>query len=527
MRIAVAGLTGIASRRKDQTSADLMNMEDMRMAKRVIVVGAGNAALVAALAASDAGAKVTVLEKAPRDQRGGNTRYTAGLVRFAFDELSAVDDLLGSNAATSGLATVEPYTAETFTNAIMHTSRGEADPDLTDWLVSESQDVLGWMKDHGIDFEFAQYLTTAEGGKAVYRNGLVLQSAGGGEGLTAMEFAAVERAGCEIRYGTAAIDLIKDDIGGVVGVRVRNDSGNTEDLYGEVILGCGGFEANPEMRTRYLGPEWNLVKVRGVPYNTGELLDAALRAGAATYGHWADCHAAPIDSNSPKQGTLDTGERTNRTSFLFGIAVNERCERFIDEGRDWAPQNYVAVGKTVLKQPNGIGYQLFDQKVAELLDPRYDDATVYQADTLEGLAEKAGLDPEKFVRTVTEYNSAVDDATVFDSTIKDGKATRGLEPPKSNWAQRIDAPPFRLYPFTGGITFTFGGLRIDRNGRVLDAGTGTPIPGLYAIGEMTGGFFYHSYPAGSGLVCGSITGRAAGAAAAVAARREATAVAAG
>lgn len=136
------------------------------MAKRVIVVGAGNAALVAALAASDAGAEVTVLEKAPRDQRGGNTRYTAGLVRFAFDELSVVDDLLGNSAATSGLATVEPYTAETFTNAIMHTSRGEADPDLTDWLVSESQDVLRWMKDHGIDFEFAQYLTTAEGGQS-------------------------------------------------------------------------------------------------------------------------------------------------------------------------------------------------------------------------------------------------------------------------------------------------------------------------------------------------------------------------
>ncbi len=496
------------------------------MAKRVIVVGAGNAALVAALAASDAGVDVTVLEKAPRDQRGGNTRYTAGLVRFAFDELSTVDELLGNDAATSGAVTVEPYTAETFTNAIMQTSKGEADPDLTEWLVSESQDVLRWMKDHGIDFEFAQYLTTAEGGKTVYRNGLVLQSAGGGEGLTAMEFAAVERAGCEIRYGTAAIDLIRDDIGGVVGVRIRNDSGYTEDLYGEVILGCGGFEANPEMRTRYLGPEWNLVKVRGVPYNTGELLDAALRVGAATYGHWADCHAAPIDVNSPKQGTLETGERTNRTSFLFGIAVNEQAERFIDEGRDWAPQNYVAVGKAVLKQPNGIGYQLFDDKVAELLDPRYGDATVYQADSLPELARQAGLDPEKFARTVREYNAAVDDLVAFDSTVRDGKATRGIDPQKSNWAQRIDTPPFRLYPFTGGITFTFGGLRIDRGARVLDAGTGTPIPGLYAIGEMTGGFFYHSYPAGSGLVCGSVTGRAAGVAAAAAALRGATPAAA-
>lgn len=490
------------------------------MTKHVIVVGAGNAALVAALAASDAGARVTILEKAPRDQRGGNTRYTAGLVRFAFDELTTVDELLGNDAATSGAATVEPYTAQTFTNALMSTSRGEADPDLTEWLVSESQDVLRWMKEHGIDFEFAQYLTTAEGGKTVYRNGLVLQTAGGGEGLTAMEFAAVERAGCEIRYGTAAVDLITDDLGGVAGVRVRNEAGRTEDLLGEVILGCGGFEANPEMRTRYLGPEWNLVKVRGVPYNTGELLDAALRVGAATYGHWADCHAAPIDANSPKRGSLDTGERTNRTSFLFGIAVNENAERFIDEGRDWAPQNYVAVGKTVLKQPNGVGFQLFDAKVAQLLDPRYDDATVYQADTLEELARMAGLDPAKLARTVDSYNKAVDDTTPFDSTTKDGKATRGIEPPKSNWAQRIDAPPYRLYPFTGGITFTFGGLRIDRGSRVLDAGTGNPIPGLYAIGEMTGGFFYHSYPAGSGLVCGSITGRAAGFAAAAAALGE-------
>ncbi len=492
------------------------------MPKRVVVVGAGNAALVAALAASDAGAEVVVLEKAPYDQRGGNTRYTAGLVRFAFDELAAVDDLLGHDAATSGAVTVEPYTAETFTNAIMHTSKGEADPDLTHWLVSESRDVLRWMKNHGIDFEFAQYLTTAEGGKTVYRNGLVLQSEGGGEGLTAMEFAAVEKAGCEIRYGTAAIDLIKDDMGGVIGVRARNGSGSTEDLYGEVILGCGGFEANPEMRTRYLGPEWNLVKVRGVPYNTGELLDAALRAGAATYGHWADCHAAPIDINSPKQGTLETGERTNRTSFLFGIAVNEQAERFIDEGRDWAPQNYVAVGKSVLKQPNGVGYQLFDAKVSEFLDARYNDATVYSADTLDELARRAGLNVEKFVKTVEAYNAAVDDSVTFDNTIRDGKATIGLEPPKSNWAQRIDTAPFFLYPFTGGITFTFGGLKIDRDGRVLDAGTDTPIPGLYAIGEMTGGFFYHSYPAGSGLICGSVTGRAAGKAAAAVAIDAAT-----
>jgi tricarballylate dehydrogenase len=491
------------------------------MQKRVIVVGAGNAALVAALAATDAGAQVTVLEKAPEAQRGGNTRYTAGLVRFAFDELSAVDELLDSDVAGNGDVTVEPYTAETFTAAIMHTSRGEADSSLTEWLVSESLDVLRWMKAHGVEFEFAQYLTTAEGGKTVYRNGLVLQSKGGGEGLTAMEFAAVEKAGCEIRYGTAAVDLLTDGDGSVIGVRTRDSEGHTGEIFGEVVLGSGGFEANPEMRTRYLGPEWNLVKVRGVPYNTGELLDAALRVGAAAYGHWADCHAAPIDVNSPKQGTLDTGERTNRTSFLFGIAVNERGERFIDEGRDWAPQNYVAVGKTVLKQPNGVGYQLFDAKVAHLLDARYADATVHTADTLPELALAAGIDLDAFARTVEEYNDAVDDTVPFDNTIKDGRATRDIDPPKSNWAQRIDTPPYTLYPFTGGITFTFGGLRIDHDARVLDAGTGTPIPGLYAIGEMTGGFFYHSYPAGSGLVCGSVTGRAAGKAAAAAALQDA------
>ncbi|MGW4031525.1 FAD-dependent tricarballylate dehydrogenase TcuA [Streptomyces sp. NPDC004838] len=481
------------------------------MKQQVIVVGAGNAGLVAGIAAAEGGAEVTILEKAPEPERGGNTRYTAALVRFGFDSVAEVRELLPQITEKEWAeVVVDPYTRDTFTEAIMHTSQGFADPDMTDWLVSESLDILRWMQDRGITWEFATYLTTAEGGSRAYRNGLVLQGAGGGEGLSAMEFAAAERAGCRVRYGCAATDLVTDGEGSVVGVRVRDADGSVTELRGQVVLANGGFEANPEMRTRYLGPEWNLVKVRGVPYNTGELLDAALRAGAQAYGHWADCHAAPIDVNSPAQGSLATGERTNRTSFLYGVILNSACERFIDEGRDWAPQNYVAVGKTVLKQPGGVGYQLFDSKVFDLVDRKYDDATVFEADDLTTLAERAGLDPGRFTEAVRAFNDAVDDATPFDPAVKDGKGTRGVHPPKSNWAQRIDAPPYRLYPYTGGITFTFGGLRVDRGSRVLHAGTGLPIPGLYAVGEMTGGFFYHSYPAGSGLVCGAVTGRAAG-----------------
>jgi tricarballylate dehydrogenase len=264
------------------------------------------------------------------------------------------------------------------------------------------------------------------------------------------------------------------------------------------------------MRSRYLGPDWNVVKVRGVRFNTGEMLDAALRIGGLPYGHWAGAHCSPIDPDSPEMGTLESSDETNKLSFSFGISVNVRGERFIDEGADWNTKMYVSMGFAVSAQPYGKAFQLFDAKTSSLVDQRYEARAAIVADTLEELAARLDIDEAGLVSTVAAFNRSIPaDAPAFDPSVLDGRRTSGVQPAKSNWAIALEQPPFTAYEVVTGITFTFGGLRVNRDAQVLDMSE-KPIPGLYAAGETTGGFFYYQYPAGSGLMCGAITGRAAG-----------------
>ena len=295
---------------------------------------------------------------------------------------------------------------------------------------------------------------------------------------------------------------------------MRGAAGIEEIGAGAVVLACGGFEANPEMRARYLGPDWELAKVRGTRFNTGDGIRMALDIGAAPYGHWSGCHAVAWDLNAPAYGNRGIGDLYQKHSYPFGLIVNTRGERFVDEGADFRNYTYAKYGREVLKQPQRVAYQIFDAKAAPLLRDEYRIAQVTKAEawSIAELATALGIDAAGLGRTVAAYNAAVQPGE-FDPTRLDGKRTEGIAPAKSNWAMALDTQPYAGYAVTCGITFTFGGLRIDGEARVLDEEE-RAIPGLYAAGELVGGLFYHNYAGGSGLMAGAVFGRIAGARAA-------------
>ena len=299
----------------------------------------------------------------------------------------------------------------------------------------------------------------------------------------------------------------------VCAVCARGSTGSRSRFRaGAVVLACGGFEANAAWRARYLGPGWDLAKVRGTRFNQGDGIRMALEAGAMPAGNWSGCHAVAWDRNAPDFGDLAVGDGFQKHSYPFSIIVNAAGERFVDEGADFRNYTYAAYGRRVLEQPGQVAWQVFDSQVTHLLRDEYRirQVTRAKADTLEGLvAQMEGIDGARFLETVRAYNDAVMTEVTFDPTVKDGRGTCGIAPPKSNWANRIESPPFEAYAVTCGITFTFGGLAIDPHARV-QAVSGTPIPGLFAAGELVGGLFYGNYPGGTGLVSGAVFGRLAG-----------------
>jgi tricarballylate dehydrogenase len=321
-----------------------------------------------------------------------------------------------------------------------------------------------------------------------------------------------------VLYETPALSLLHDD-DGVHGVRARHQGKTVDIRAGAVILASGGFEANAEWRTRYLGPGWDLAKVRGTRFNTGDGIRMAMDAGASPCGNWSGCHAVGWEKNAPEFGDLAVGDAFQKHSYPFGIMINERGERFVDEGADFRNYTYAKYGRVVLEQPGQFAWQVFDSKVLHLLRDEYRirQVTKVSADTLEDLVRRMeDVDEARFLATVAEYNAAVMSDVPFDPNVKDGRGTRGLAVPKSNWANTLDEPPFEAYAVTCGITFTFGGLRITSGAQVLD-NENAAIPGLYAAGELVGGLFYFNYPGGTGLTSGSVFGRIAGTSAGAAA----------
>lgn len=480
------------------------------MSKSVIVVGTGSAALCAAL---ESGARVTLLEKADHALAGGNTKYTAGAMRFAYDGAEDLLPLLRDpDDPRVKTADFGSYPVEKFGEDLLGFNDGRPLSDEQEALISQSGETMRWLASHGVKFEPIYSRQSFEkDGRLVFWGGLTLAAENEGVGLFDMELAAVERMGGTVRYNSAVTGLVTE------GDRVTGVCIGNEVLHADaVILACGGFEANDNLRIKYMGPDWKAAKVRGTPHNTGDGLLMAMQIGAAEYGLYAGCHATPMDLYMADFGNLDLppGERKNyrKISYFLGVMLNADGARFVDEGANFRNYTYAQYGAAILEQPGQFAWQVFDSKVFDLLyeEYRFHDAHFVEADTLEALIlQLKGVDHAAATATLAAYNDAVDEQTAFDPTSLDGKSTNGLTLPKSNWAQKLDTGPYRAYPVTGGITFTYGGLKVDAEGGVISQ-EGARVPGLFACGEIVGGVFFAGYPGGSGLTSGAVFGRRAG-----------------
>ncbi len=479
----------------------------------VIVVGGGNAAFAAAVSAKENGAKrVVVLEKAPKSQRGGNTHFSGAIFRHFFNDVKELDRFVpDAEEKYPGFhAGCGAYTKDDFRADLMRVTNGRSDPELSKILIDESYDTLCWVQEKGrMHFELAHSVMGVKvNGKIKWPKGAIVRVAHEGVGLSKTWFETAESMGIDIRYDTSATRLMQGESGRVNGVEARGPEGMMNLNAKAVVLAAGGFETNPAWRRLYLGDPWDHAKVRGSNFNYGEGLKMAMDIGAMPWGHWGGCHATPINAEAPDYGRRDLTDKTNRLSYWCGVMINVEGKRFVDEGADFNSYTYAKYGGMILKQPQSLIYQIFDSKVLEMLEPRYSTSDPYKSDTLEGLVKQLKVDHGQALKTLNEYNAAANHGN-FDAISLDGLHTQGIEPAKTNWAQKLDKPPYVAYPVTGGITFTFGGLKITQDAQVV-ATDWKPIPGLYTCGEMVGGLFHYNYPLGTGLMSGAVFGRIAG-----------------
>ncbi|GGG45658.1 tricarballylate dehydrogenase [Kocuria dechangensis] len=479
----------------------------------VVVVGGGNAGFTAAHAAAVRGRSVIVLEKGEQDTAGGNSFYTAGATRIVHDGLEDLQGFVESDDRHEKTV-VPPYSAEEYAADLAKVTEGRNDPQLTEVLISESQSTLRWLNGLGLKYRLMYERQAYErpDGSYLFWGGLHVGNVGGGEGLIADHTRVAGELGVQVRYGHRATELCVEN-GRVVGVAVETARGRKVIRAESVILTAGGFESDPTWRREHLGEGWENAKVRGTPYNTGDMIAAALEVGAAKGGDWSTCHSVQWDAFTPtNESNRELTNRLTRQSYPMGIIVNTEGKRFLDEGADFRNYTYAKYGKEILKQPGSVAYQIFDATLRPMLrTEEYDmpGISVATADTIEELATKIGLDPRALAKTVEDYNASIDRTVDFDPTVKDGRKAE-TTPPKSNWAAPLETGPFYAYGVTCGITFTFGGVKADTHGRVLDA-DGKHIEGLYAAGEMLGGLFSTNYPGGTGLAAGCVFGRRAGA----------------
>src|SRR3954464_87126 len=390
----------------------------------VVVIGGGNAALCAALSAAEQGAKVALLERAPEAKRGGNSNFTAGGFRMvhhgAQDIKAVVPDLSDTDIARTDFG---EYTRENYLDDLGRITQYYIDPDLAETLVKSSTDTVHWLMARGVKFlpNYGRQAYNHEG-RFKFFGGIVIYANGGGAGLVESEYKAAAKNGIAIHYAMRAIALLRGPKG-VESVRVTVNGAEETIRTKAVVLACGGFEANREWRTRYLGPGWDMAKVRGTRYNTGDGIRMALDIGAQPFGQWSGCHSVSWERYAPDFGELDRPITASRNGYPFSIMVNSEGKRFVDEGADFRNYTYAKYGRVVLEQPGSYAWQVFDAQVAHLLRDEYKlrGATKVKADTLEELVDRMqDVHPANFLEEVRSYNASITRDVAFDPNIKDG-----------------------------------------------------------------------------------------------------------
>jgi tricarballylate dehydrogenase len=435
------------------------------------------------------------------------------MIRFVYHGVDDLKQVIPDiTDAELRMCDFDTYTEEQFFDDMGRLTQYRSDPDLTEILIRQSFNTVRWMASKGVKFQLALGTHSFKvNNRFKFWGGAAAQIWGGGAELVNAWHKRFEQEGIPVLFETQALSLLHDD-NGVKGVCVRWQGKTTEIHAKAVILACGGFQANAEMRTRYLGPGWDLAKVRGTKYNTGRGHEMALAIGAMATGHWSGCHATEWDMNAPPFGDIAVGDGFQKHNYPFSVYINAKGERFVDEAADFHTFTYAKYGREVLNQPGQFAWQVMDQQVTHLLreDYRVKRMTKVQANTIEEMAEKLeGVNGRKFVETIRAFNAAPRPNIEFNPNILDGLCTQGLAINKSNWALPLVKPPFHAYGVTCGVTFTFGGLMINTRSEVQDT-TENSIPGLYAAGEIIGGLYYHNYGSGSGLMSGAVFGRIAG-----------------
>ena len=479
-----------------------------------IVVGCGIAGLSAAVSAGQAGARVALLERAPKDDRGGNTRYTESFWRMR--SVNAVSEDFEARFAENAGGHLDPAIVAESARPYeqwpgLLRGLGFIDPELVTTLAGNAGPTLCWLTGFGVEFDFLPnyFITESTTRMAPAGGGLALV-----EALAAQAESIPDRIA--IRYETTAQRLLQDDRGQVIGLEAALAGNRTIRLRAPaVVLASGGFQGNPEMLSRYVGPQSQFIRpvARGGYYNRGEGICMALAVGAAPCGDYGSFHAQPVDPRSGRHEPVVL-------NYPYGILVNRDGERFADEATATVDASYEAVSRRIMAQPEGIAFAITDTRLEDVPNWRKSvrsDRAPVEAETLAGLAEALGIDGERLARTVAAYNDSCPGEVGFRPLALDGCATCGLSPRKSNWARPVDRPRFRGWPIIAANCFTFGGLKIDPGARVLNM-DGEAIPGLYAAGE-TAGLYYRTYTGSTSVMRGAVFGRIAGLGAAARGRR--------
>jgi tricarballylate dehydrogenase len=447
----------------------------------VLVVGGGNAALCAALTARAAGATVLVLEAAPRDFRGGNSRHTRNL-RCMHD--APTDVMTGA------------YHESEYWEDLNAVTAGETSEPLARLLIRETARCGDWMARHGVRFQ-----PSLSGTLHLSRTNAFFL--GGGKALMNAYYRQAERLGVDVEYHAEVRELeIRDDR--FISATVVRKGFTDRVSAATLVAAAGGFQADLDWLRSVWGEAADNFLIRGTPYDTGRILRQLLDNGARSVGDPRQCHAVAIDARSPR---FDGGIVTRVDSVSLGIVVNRHAARFYDEGEDFWPKRYAIWGRLIAQQPDQIAFAIADSKaVGAFLPPVFPPIT---AASIRGLAAELGLDPDALEKTVSGYNAATRPGT-FDHAVLDDCWTDGLAPPKSHWARPLDSPPFLAYPLRPGITFTYLGVAINERAQVL-LNDGRPSQNMFAAGEiMAGNILGRGYLAGLGMAIGTVFGRIAG-----------------